>query len=52
MQNFSNKMVITRNHQRHKEIKLPSDLNTFLQTQNLSSWQGRIVYSILNLIKC
>lgn len=51
MDNFTNKMIIKKNHKRHKEIKLPVDLNTFLQTQNLSNWQGRIIYSILNLIK-
>lgn len=51
MDNFTTKMIIKKNHKRHKEIKLPADLNTFLQTQNLSNWQGRIIYSILNLIK-
>lgn len=51
MEEFNNKLTIKKNHKRHKEIKLPKDLNAFLQSQNLTNWQGRIIFSILNLIK-
>ncbi len=51
MSDFINKLIIARNHKRHKTIKLPRDLNTFLQSQNITNWQGRIIYSILNLMR-